>query len=64
MLDDKDHIVLSVRYLNPKAIKVVGEFREPNREPLVITDNGVTMPNGSRFSRTCFGDVRTAMLIR
>jgi hypothetical protein len=54
VLDKKDRVVLYIRYLNPRAVKITGIFREPNRAPLIVDDNGIAQPNGTRLTRSCF----------
>jgi len=49
ILDGQDRQVLYVRYLNPKAIKVLGVFYHPKgRSPLLIEENGLTI-NGRKM---------------
>lgn len=42
VLDNKDQAVLYVRYLNPKAIKVMGVFYSKAGKGVVINESGVT----------------------
>lgn len=54
--------VLSVYYLNPTSIKLLGIFHSPNRYPIVIEEDKQKIVGN--FSRFCFADGRIAFDIK
>ena len=61
--DQRARLVLSVRYLNPLAIKLLGVFNYPGRLPVIIGEHQ-TLIAGNRFSRYCFGNSRIDISIQ
>ncbi|MDQ4120533.1 MAG: SMEK domain-containing protein [Acidobacteriota bacterium] len=45
ILDDSDKIVLYIRYLNPRALKVLGVFCHPERPAVTIKEDGIMLGN-------------------
>ncbi|MCA1625882.1 MAG: hypothetical protein LC768_05205 [Acidobacteria bacterium] len=61
---DNDHLIFHIRYLNSKAIKILGTFYYPNRENLLdIDENRVLLPRGNKFGNVCLGGVGEATMI-
>ncbi|MGI4755926.1 MAG: hypothetical protein ACRYGF_03655 [Janthinobacterium lividum] len=62
VIDQRGKELLSVQFLNKKAIYVEGIFysdssekpRAPSDRPLIINKDGVTFPKGTMGSHTCF----------
>ncbi len=52
--DQRGNQALSVEFLNPSAIKLLGRFYLPNRPPIIINEDFQSL-SGNRFSRFCFG---------
>lgn len=57
-----DQIVLSVRYLNPKAIKVLGTFKRQNKEPVIINDELQGVAREGSSSGNCYSDLKVGAL--
>ncbi len=56
IIDDQyGHTVLNVRYLNPKAIKVLGLFYYAPNQAFDIRDDRQVLGGGETFSRGCLG---------
>lgn len=55
VLDANDHVILYVRYLNPRAIKVLGIFRQPPRPPVRVEEGRFFIGNGE-FAMTVCGE--------
>jgi len=53
VLDGDDKVVLFVRYLNPFAIKILGQFYSPGQPPITITEDKLVFRNQT-YSRNCF----------
>ncbi len=53
--DQKKQKVLSIRYLNQSAVKILGIFYYPNRPPIVIEEQRQRI-EGNNFSGFCLGD--------
>ncbi|HEY0375986.1 MAG TPA: hypothetical protein VGC87_03430 [Pyrinomonadaceae bacterium] len=53
--DQQNNPVLNVRYLNPSAIKILGVFHSPNREPVVIEEEKLILPGMGGVYRSCMG---------
>lgn len=62
VFDQQARQVLTVRYLNPLAVKVLGVFNYPNPRPVIIEEDQITI-GGNRFSRNCFGNNRVDIRI-
>ncbi len=59
-----DRLIFHFRYLNPKAMEILGVFYHPTKKlPLVIDENRALFPNGAEFSNYCSGGVGEATLI-
>lgn len=52
--DQQARLVLSVRFLNPLAVELLGIFNYPNRPPVIIEEDQATI-RGITLSRNCFG---------
>ena len=52
VLDGEDKVVLFVRYLNPFAIKILGQFYFPGQPPITITEDKLVFQNQT-YSRNC-----------
>jgi hypothetical protein len=59
ILDPEDKKALYVRYLNPKAIKILGTFRDKNNNPQAIIEDNKQTISGTQFNGFCF-DMRNA----
>ncbi len=55
--DQEAKQALTVEYLNPSAIKILGTFYLPNRPPIIINEDWQTFAGG-RISHFCFGNNR------
>lgn len=59
-----DRHIFHIRYLNDKAIKILGTFYYPNRKnPIDIDEYRVLLPNGGTFENTCLSGVGKATTI-
>ena len=55
ILDGQDHVVLFIQYLNPFAMKVLGQFYYRGYKPIVIEDDKQII-FGNTIVLGCFGD--------
>ncbi len=54
-----DKLVFHIRYLNPQAIEILGEFyAKKGKIPLLIKEDGVALPNGMYYHKMCFENLR------
>lgn len=51
--DQKGNKVLDIKYLNPRSVRVLGEFRAPGAVPLIITPDQLRISRGIQEGR-CF----------
>jgi hypothetical protein len=57
--------IFHIRYLNPKAMEVLGLFYHPAfKNPIIMDENGVAFPNGLTMSNCSFGQGRYAFVFR
>jgi len=54
--DQQTHMVLKVRYVNPKAILILGVFHHPGHEPVVIEEGRIILPGQGTLSQVCLGN--------
>ncbi len=54
-----EKLIFHIRYLNPQAIEIRGEFyAKKGKSPLRLTETGVVLPDGVRYSQMCFENLR------
>ena len=55
--DQEGNKVINVEFLNSSAIRLLGRFYLPNRPPIIIEEDFLTL-GGGKMSRFCFGESR------
>jgi hypothetical protein len=53
VLDSHDRIVLYVRYLNARALKVLGIFNSPKRGAVRVTENEIIVGQTEMYAKMC-----------
>lgn len=54
VIDDKNRLILYVKYLNPKAIKALGIFQYPNHDPVIIDEDNQMLGRVQMAGGVCF----------
>lgn len=55
--------VLDIRFLNPHAIRLSGEFRAPGHAPVIIDDDDIKVGSLGSFSASCSSGISTAISV-
>jgi hypothetical protein len=55
VFDQQGNPALSVKYLNPAAIKITGIFQAQGRPPVIVTEDQLILPGNNVFSSPCLG---------
>ena len=64
--DQQIRVVLNVRYMNTRAIKIMGIFNSPGRPEVVIREKEIRYGKGSPgyLSTVCIGDAKVGITIK
>jgi hypothetical protein len=64
VFDRSDNEALHIEFLNPRALSVRGIFRDRRGRVVRITDDALILPGENVIQKSCFGTVRTAIMVR